>query len=255
MSHLLLKGMPLTEERIKTLKVIGIITIVFSILFLFVLIIYFQLPSGSYPEGVRKPNIYLYSNTEIEDTIRIDVIDGKVVQSDPIAHKQDYVEWKVTVNPNGLFYGNARVPWLFYETAMKSRAEVVNNGWYFEKSGETIKYNNNSYPSANFPTIFMNELMRIGLFEKEARDFIEYWFSSENYLFPKDARYILRLADNNWIESHLVLSTHHTYETLRIFLVLDQVDEPVILPIIPSVSPNSNATLVLHEWGVIIHQD
>ncbi len=250
--------MPLTEERIKTLKVIGIITIVFSMLFLFVLIIYFSSPLGlpdSFRERITKPNIYLYSNVEIEDTIRIDVIDGKVVQSDPFTHKQNYVEWNVTINPNGLFYGNAQIPWLFYETAMKSRAEVVNNGWYFEKSGETIKYDNNSYPATNFPAIFMNELIRIGLFENEARDFIEYWFSSENYQFPKDAKYILRLADNNWIESHLVLSTHHTYETLRIFLVLDQVDEPVILPIIPSVSPNSDASLVLHEWGLIIHQD
>ncbi|OLS15086.1 MAG: hypothetical protein RBG13Loki_1273 [Promethearchaeota archaeon CR_4] len=235
----------------KIILVIGVVILTIVGFGIFTYIVNEFANSGTNPGIVKKPNIYLYSNVTVQDTIRIDVPNGRVVTSDPLAHHVNVVEWEVTITPDGMFYDNEQIPWLFYEAEIDNPAVSTNMGWYFERCNETITTNNVPYSIPQFVQLFAQELCRIGLFAKEAQDFVDYWFSLEHILVPEDGKYTLILADEMWVNSNLQLSTGQNYDVLRIFLVLNQVFAPVTVLAIPNATNTVTTGLILHEWGVI----
>ncbi|MFX0087418.1 MAG: hypothetical protein ACFFAU_17340, partial [Candidatus Hodarchaeota archaeon] len=204
---------------------------------------------------VDKPNIYLYSATKtIIDTIEVEVINGKVVQSYPYAHNGSRVTWQdVIISPEGMSYENTSIDWLFYEAAMDSSLNVYDSvleyGWIIERQDQQYIFEGNQYTFDRFQLKFINELLSIGLYQNEAEDFVEWWFNDDTKLLQKDGKYALRMIDPTWIDQHFILTTKFSYEQLRLFFICHPFKEGLNLQNPPSYSSTSN--LILHEWGIL----
>jgi hypothetical protein len=204
-----------------------------------------------YQDGVyvEKPNIYLYSDIYLTDTVTISIPHGYATVTDPVVPLGSTISWDISLSPEGLFYEGEKIPWLFYELEVLTYPPKSDYGYSFEMKEESIAYNNIDYSFTDFRSLFKSELERIGLFPQESLDFVDWWFNDSMILFPEVGSYNLFLIENDWIEEELVLSTIHDYDELRLFFLCEK-GEALELKA-PSSIPCSTEGLILHEWGVI----
>jgi hypothetical protein len=204
---------------------------------------------------IDKPNIYLYSTTTtITDTIEVEIINGKIIKSDPYAHRGSKVTWEdVRISPEGMSYENNSIDWLFYEaiidTSLDVYTSVLDYGWIIERQENQYIFEENHHTYDQFQEVFIKKLLTIGLYQKEAEDFVEWWFNNDTKLIQEDGKFVLRMMDSTWIEQHFILTSNHTYEQLRLFFLCHPFKDGLDIQEPPSYSSKSN--LVLHEWGVI----
>ncbi len=110
---------------------------------------------------VKKPTIYLYP-TSVENVSIILHVHGSIIASNPMYNKG----WKVLAYPNGtIIYDNKSYDYLFYEVLLSE----IPSAKYM---GDLAPTYDNLYDLA----------VRLGLIEREAREFARYWsVSMRNY--------------------------------------------------------------------------
>ena len=138
----------------KKLKRVVIIIAIVILLFISVVIIeaivlYYTMPP------VRKPAIYLYPVKDSFVNVSLK-IDGKIIKDIPKYNNG----WNVFVTKNGII--NGKYDYLFYEAKLE-KLQLPKEGW-------VVSY-------SNLENWFDTYLIKLGLNNKEARQFKEYWLN------------------------------------------------------------------------------
>jgi hypothetical protein len=108
-----------------------------------------------YPPGVKKPNIYLYPETNQRISVKLEFpLGGTLIKSDP-----DYgLGWLVDVEPNGRIDG--QYDYLFYEARVPDLYQY-SSGWIVHK--DTLS------------AFFVHTMTQTGFTTREITDFTDYW--------------------------------------------------------------------------------
>lgn len=178
---------------------------------------------------VRKPNMYIYPETNIQLSVTLDFpLGGEILTSLP-----EYGDgWSITVDTNGLI--DNTYTYLFYES---SQPDV----WQYQQ-GWIIKINDLS-------SFFKNNMTDYGFNAREIEDFMEYWIPRLNdYPYYSICPQTKNLIDN-------VVAIDFSIEpdnSLRLFYVIkgchqipDKLSEP-------GIETFKRVGYFVTEWGVII---
>lgn len=179
-----------------------------------------------FPPGVKKPAIYLYPLTDSKIQVKVN-INGKITKDIP-----DYNNgWDVFATKEGII--NNEYDYLFYEAEL-NKLELPNEGW-------NVKY-------SDLENWFDNNLPKLGLNEKETRQFKEYWLNE----LPESNYYEIKMLDDKFLKQNMNLDITPIPDTLiRIEFYfkptnsIKEINEPVI------VTPNREGFTVV-EWGGIL---
>lgn len=179
---------------------------------------------------VRKPAIYLYSPAEMEVTVRAKPA-GLITSSDP-PHGRD--GWRATIGPGGI--RSPDVPYLFYEAQLRLLPPSSGKGWVVSEDALT--------------SWFREWLPRLGLSEKEARDFEVYW-SRE---LPRAPFYLVELVEESFLDENLSLDVDPRPDSLvRVFLSFKPLRErPREAPEAPRPGVFKRIGFTLVEWGGLV---
>ena len=179
-----------------------------------------------FPPGVKKPAIYLYPLVDSNIQVKVN-INGKITKDIP-----DYNNgWDVFATKEGII--NNEYDYLFYEAEL-NKLELPNEGW-------VVKY-------ADLDSWFDNILSKLGLNEKEARQFKEYWLNE----LPESNYYEIKMLDSKFLKQNMNLEINPIPDTLiRIEFyfkpvnLIREINEPSI------VTPKREGFTVV-EWGGIL---
>ncbi|MCX7021699.1 MAG: carboxypeptidase-like regulatory domain-containing protein [bacterium] len=184
-----------------------------------------------YMTEVKKPNIYLYPESETAVTVRLGFpAGGGVTASEPTYDDG----WTVGVAPDGKIEGG--YGHLFYEAQVPA-------DWQFDR-GWVVQ-------QRQLEEFFTENLAAHGFNERETADFIEYWIprlegSAFYVIYPQYAREI---------EPRITLTVlPPPAEIFRLYYVIsgvDLVDRYVSEPVIPIFH---HFGFTVCEWGVVIEQ-
>jgi len=181
-----------------------------------------------------KPVIYLYPEKPIKLNIKLNPA-GKLTLADPPYDPK--TGWEVIAQPNGnleIRHSPSAIrnyPYLHYE-ALIEKFQIPPTGWVIKKE--------------DLEGFFKEILPKVGLNEKEAKDFEEYWLEKLN-----DSPYflvsLLPLSEIERIEP-LELSTK-PQTSIRVRFYFKALEKPVLIspPQLPQVPERKGFTLV--EWG------
>lgn len=177
---------------------------------------------------VKKPAIYLYP----EKSQKIKILlksKGSLTKTIPEYHDK----WIVTANPDGLI--NGKYPYLFYEVELTEQVKLPEQGWIVPKN--------------DIEKWFDEYLPKLGLNNKEIKDFKDYWLAQlKQYPYYK-----IKILDGDFVNENLKIQIKPEPETIiRVILYfegtyndLEKVANPVIeTPI------RKGFTVV--EWGGIL---
>lgn len=178
-----------------------------------------------------KPAIYLYPKEK--STIRVEVISREqFTYTDPPYPPGG---WEVQAFPNGqLKYKNKSYDYLYYETQVKEDMLPL------PQEGFSISY-------SELP-IFLPELVKkLGLNNKEAADFTDYWTG----VLPKSNYYLVRVIPHVTLHEIAQLNISPQPKTLiRVTLHFEPVDTNILLPE-PRLTPVKRNGFTVVEWGGI----
>lgn len=178
---------------------------------------------------VDKPNIYIYTQEQIQLTVNLDFpLGGEIVTSIP-----DYgTGWNISVDTNGLI--DNTYSFLFYESIQPDIWQI-NNGWIIEKS--------------ELESFFTANLSDYGFYGQEINDFIDYWIPKlDNYKYYSICPQTSVLI-NNVIELSF---SKQPDNILRLFYVIKGYDKLPNKLIEPSITTFDREGYFVTEWGVII---
>ena len=178
---------------------------------------------------VRKPNLYIYPESEINLNIKIDFpLGGEIIDSHP-----HYDEgWFVNVNPDGMI--NDEYGYLFYEFTVPDFYQK-DFGWIVEKN--------------NLEDFFRENMKTAGFSEIEISDFIEYWIP-ELIDFPFYAIYPqFRNTVDLMTEIQFSVEVDHLY---RLHYYLEGLNNQKLELEKPIMVTSRRKGFYAMEWGVII---
>ena len=182
-----------------------------------------------------KPAVYLYPKKESDIHVRVEPL-GKMLLTIP---EYPQAGWKVRARPNGdIFYNGTRFDYLFYEASIPD--EVVT----LPEEGYVIDY-------ASLPEFIPDLVSKLGLNEKETRQFTEYWVK----VLPKSPYYQIKIIEQSVLGKISPLYIIPSPQTsIRVTLHFTPLETMVNLPIPKFVTPiRDGFTLV--EWGGIFKRD
>ncbi len=181
------------------------------------------------PPVVRKPNIYLYPETNQRISVQIVFpLGGKIVQSDP-----DYGSgWLVDVEPSGRI--NGQYDYLFYEAQVPDRYQYF-SGWIIHR--DTLS------------AFFVHTMAQVGFSTREITDFIDYWEPRLNShplfeVYPQQGAQLdglIQLQVNPVPQSQL-----------RLFFVIQPARVNPADLTTPHLSKANRIGYHLAEWGVVL---
>ena len=198
------------------------------------------------------PFVYVYSQEEKDEEVTISFpYKGSFTETNSLeqTNTESKVSWSIKVKGSEMTYNGEHIKWLFYEGS-GFKPKITSQGWVIKCINGKLFFLNEEYSLSEFEKVFHKELVRIGLFEQEANDFIEYCISAYQ-IFPNDGIYSLRLVDQSWLEENIVIETIHSYDRLRILILCEQVTSypDLILPFVDGYQKTKTGD-VLHEWGI-----
>ncbi len=178
---------------------------------------------------VRKPNIYIYPEQEMELSVRIDFpMGGSIITSLP-----EYGNgWEIAIKPGGLI--NNQFNYLFYESTQPDIWQQ-NKGWIIQKT--------------NLETFFRKNMTNYGFYGQEINDFIDYWIPQMNdypyyAVYPQTADRIKDVIELN--------ISKQPDKMLRLFyLVKGFRNFPTETPLEPKIPAFKREGFFVAEWGVI----
>jgi hypothetical protein len=182
-----------------------------------------------YPTHIlKKPALYLYPNK----TKKVEVIlkpKGQITKTIP-----EYKDkWLVVANPNGLI--DNKYPYLFYEVALENSVDLPKEGWIV-KTTDLEKW-------------FDVNLPKLGLNEKEIKDFKEYWLDElKGYPYYK-----IRLLSEEFLDENIAVKINPKPDTfIRVIFYFEGTyygKEKLIEPQIKTPIRKGFTTV---EWGGIL---
>jgi hypothetical protein len=174
----------------------------------------------------KKPAIYLYPVEDSFVNVKVD-INGKMIKDIPSYNDG----WNVYATKDGVI--NQKYDYLFYEAKL-NQLNLPKEGWVVN--------------SEDMGTWFDINLKKLGLNDKEASQFKEYWLNE----LPKSNYYEIKLLDKEFLDNNMALVINPQPDTvIRINLYfkplkeIEQINEPNII------SPTRNGFTVV-EWGGIL---
>lgn len=184
-----------------------------------------EIEEGPYP--VKKPAVYLYPAKKSSVNVSLH-INGTITKTIP-PYKNG---WSVTANPSGAIEGG--YDYLFYEADLRT-ISLPKEGWIV------------AYSKLN--RWFDINLAKLGLNEKEKKQFKEYWMQE----LPSAPYYKIQLLDKRFISDNMALTiTPKPDAMLRLnfyFTPLKQIEtikEPMIRPF-------NRTGFTAVEWGGILN--
>jgi hypothetical protein len=200
-----------------------------------------------------KPAIYLYPSQKSLVNVKV-YPKGFLTYTDPIYDKDN--GWTVEADPNGVLTTNYNLqpttyPYLYYESKIKD--EFINKpeeGWVIQSSEVDKGW---FTPLENK---FNNILPKLGLNNKETRDFIEYWKKA----LPYSPYYFIGIVDKqniDLIEPLEITPEPKAINRVRIYFErLDKpkvVEEPVLVDL--PISESADQLFKVVEWGGLVKTD
>ncbi len=194
-----------------------------------------QIGAWGWWEPECKPAIYLYPKQTTAAHVTIDPA-GYLTYTDPLYPPDG---WRVTAHPDGTIVANGKqYPYLYYESKIRDSAIQKPAKGYVVTPEE-------------LPALFSNILPKLGLSEKETRDFKEYW---ENKLTQANY-YFVGVMENKAIDAIEPLTIEPKADTIiRVRLYFEALDmkRPVEVPILTT--PHRKGFIVA-EWGGLVKAD
>ncbi len=182
--------------------------------------------SGIY---VRKPNIYIYPETDRQIKVKIYFpLGGKVIESIPEYNSG----WNVFVTKDGLI--DDKFNYLFYESSNPDRTQKE-NGWLIKKEG--------------LKSFFEMNMKESGFNQSEINDFTDYWIPiliDYNYfeIYPQYKTQMDKMI--------IINATPEADNVFRlIYLIKGRNDSNINLPA-PTIETAKREGFHIIEWGVII---
>lgn len=174
----------------------------------------------------KKPAIYLYPEYDSFVNVKLDV-NGKITRNIP-----EYDNgWDVSVTKDGLIEG--KYDYLFYEARL-NKIELPKEGWL-------VKYD-------NLETWFDNNLIKLGLNEKEKNQFKEYWLKE----LPKSNYYEIKLFDCKFLKENMNLIVNPNPDTvIRLEFYFKPLNEKIEINPPAIITPERTGFTVV-EWGGIL---
>ena len=201
------------------------IVIIVSIIFLIALI------SGFYAMTtvtMKKPAIYLYPEQNSIINVKLDV-NGKIIKDIPKYNNG----WDVFVTNEGIIEN--KYDYLFYEADLR-KLDLPNEGWIVEYSKLNSWFNQN--------------LIKLGLNEKEIYQFKEYWMKE----LPNSKYYEIKLLEDNFLRDNMNLIIEPQPETIiRINFHFKPLNEKYPLPL-KKISNKKRLGFTVVEWGGILQE-
>ena len=179
-----------------------------------------------YPPMVKKPAVYLYPQEDSFIEVKVDV-NGKFTKTEP-----EYGNgWSVFVTKEGIIDG--KYDYLFWEADL-NKIELPDEGWIVEY--------------AELENWFDANLPKLGLNEKEKRQFEEYWLAR----LPKSNYYEIKLLSGEFMKQNMDLLVSPEPDTIiRLNFNFRPLSEKTDLtePVIET--PERKGFTVV-EWGGIL---
>ncbi len=180
-----------------------------------------------FPIGVKKPNIYLYPESNKTISVKLEFpLGGTLTESDPVYGSG----WLVDVEPGGRIDG--QYDYLFYEARVPDLYQY-SAGWVVHK--DTIA------------AFFVHTMTRAGFTTREITDFVDYWGPR----LTSDSLYEVYPQQEPQIERLIRLQVNPAPQSeLRLFFVIKpaHVNEVHLTkPVLAKVNRNGYH---LAEWGV-----
>ena len=183
-----------------------------------------------------KPAVYLYPQTKQLVNVKVHP-KGELVYTDPPYDKQ--TGWTVWANPNGILFtmNDERITnnYLYYESKLlDSEIQKPKTGWVVKPS--------------ELEDLFNEVLPKLGLNNKEQKDFMDYWLTK----LPNSPYYFVGLIEKpqrDYLETLKVTPTPDT--SIRFSLFFEALDTPKTVgePIINT--PERNG-FTLVDWGGMV---
>jgi hypothetical protein len=176
---------------------------------------------------VKKPALYLYPNK----TEKVEVIlkpKGQIIKAIP-----EYKDkWLVIANPDGLI--DNKYPYLFYEVALENSVNLK-DGWIV-KTTELEKW-------------FDINLPKLGLNEKEIKDFKEYWLNElKGYPYYK-----IRLLSEEFLDENIAVKINPKPDTfIRVIFYFEGTYDSKEKLIEPQIKTPIRKGFTAVEWGGIL---
>jgi hypothetical protein len=174
----------------------------------------------------KKPAIYLYPETDSIVSVKLSV-NGAITKDVPAYGNG----WNVFATKDGVIDG--KYDYLFYEARL-NKVDVPSEGWIVKYDGLGSWFNTN--------------LKKLGLIEKEATQFKEYWLAE----LPKSKYYDIRLLTKEYLDDNMKLSVSPTPDTLiRVEFLFKPLNEYTELKE-PKITTPERQGFVVVEWGGIL---
>ena len=222
------------NRKIKSLNFLKrVITLDYSIqklnliaIILFVILIILMVIPNLLPFRLKKPAIYLYPLERSRINVSLSV-NGFLTQSEP-----DYSHgWSIIAEPTGLIDG--QYDYLFYEAHL-NKIELPSEGWVVR--------------ACDLEKWFDTYLYQLGLNDKEASQFKEYWLEE----LPVSRYYEIRLFDNDFLTANMNLIIDPKPDTIiRLNFYFKPIDEKTDL-IKPKIETPTREGFTVVEWGGVL---
>ncbi|MFC1543125.1 hypothetical protein ACFL4K_01140 [Candidatus Neomarinimicrobiota bacterium] len=187
------------------------------------------LVNGEPPVIVRKPNIYIYPESDLYLSVRIELpLGGEITQSDP-----EYRDgWEVFVDTEGII--DHQYSCLFYECDVPDVFQRT-EGWIVKQKDLT--------------EFFQGNMEEYGFIEGEIQDFLEYWIpvldaNSYYEIFPQRKEILNQVVRLEF--------SHQPESILRLFYLINGTDNPAYELTTLETTGFTRQGFTVVEWGGIL---
>ena len=181
---------------------------------------------------VAKPVIYFYPESPTSVSAQLST-DEFITHSEPFVGFLSPASWRFTALPNSTLLfngGSSSYPYLFYETSYVGRKFPLREGW--------------SVPSGELDALLARELPRLGLSEREAGEFREYWMAR----LPLSPYYSVYVVERKDTDEKLALTVSPTPDSIvRVILAFKPTAQPGVVPAQPTAGCGH-----ARQWGGFI---
>ena len=199
-------------------------------------VIFVSTPGYSWWTPSCKPAIYLYPEKRENVNVKVNTT-GFFTLTIPDYNKS--TGWTVVANPAGtLENNNNQYPYLYYESKVPdSKITKPDKGFVVTRR--------------EIPELFNDLLPKLGLNNKESKEFIEYWEKA----LPSSPFYFVGVMDQKSINQIEPLDINPNPDSIiRVRLYFEMLEKPISVQNPEIITPQRNGFTVL-EWGGMVKTD
>ena len=176
--------------------------------------------------NIKKPAIYLYPEEDSMVSVKLGV--KGIIAKDIPAYKNG---WNVFATKEGII--DNKYDYLFYEAILF--------GAKFPESGWVVGY-------GELRGWFQDNLIKLGLNEKEKNQFIDYWMES----LPEADYYQIKMADKKFLDEYMRLDISPKPDTeIRLLFEFTPLSEKIVINE-PEIATLERNGFTVVEWGGIL---